>query len=98
MKKSLAVLTVATLLVVANGCGSCRGLFGKSAAPVATTVYSPCAPTCAPSCSTGPSCGCASGTPVTYGFGNASEVQLAPGTTFESTPMSIPAGSGTFGQ
>ncbi|MGI9428226.1 MAG: hypothetical protein ACR2NM_06180 [Bythopirellula sp.] len=106
MKKSLAFLTVATLLIASSGCGCCRGMFGKST-PVATTMYSPCAPTCAPtcapacsaapSCSTG-SCGCESGTPVTYGYSGGGQVPLSTGTTFESTPMTFPTGSGTYGQ
>jgi len=90
MKNSFALLALATLLVGTSGCGCCRGLFSKSAAPVAT--YSQYAPSCRPSCDAGPSCGCATGTPVTYGFDGGGA------TAYESAPMSFPTGSGTSGQ
>ncbi|NOZ41537.1 MAG: hypothetical protein GXP24_15110 [Planctomycetes bacterium] len=89
MKKSLALLTVAMLLVGTSGCGTCRGLFRKKSRPLATPLYSQCAPSCAPTCSTGGSCG-TTGTPVMYGYGGAIAT--------ESMPMTIPAGSGTYGQ
>ena len=105
MKKSLALLTVAMLLVGTSGCGCCRGLFGKSSRPLATPLYSQCAPSCAPICSTGGSCGagasgscgCATGTPVTYGYGGGG-IPMAPSASYESPPMSFPTGSGTYGQ
>ncbi len=65
MKKALALLSVAILLVGSSGCGCCRGLFGKSSAP---SLYSQAAPSCAPVCSGG-SCPCDTATPVTYGYG-----------------------------
>ncbi len=81
MKKSLALLAVVALLVGANGCGSCRGLFGKMSAPCATPVFSQSMPAFSPTYAAGPSCGsscnscapdagcgCESGNEVTYGY------------------------------
>ncbi len=101
MKKSLALLTVAMLLVGTSGCGCCRGLFGKSTGAIATPVYSQCAPSCGTSCSTGScstgsSCGCGTGTGVTYGYGGG--IPMAPSASYGSTPMTFPTGSGTYGQ
>jgi len=75
MKKTFFMLAVATLMITVNGCGSCRGLFGKKTQTVARPVYSQCAPTCVPACNA-----CGTGNEVTYG--------MPPVTTF-SAPASI---------
>lgn len=124
MKKSLALLAIATLLVSASGCGCCRGLFGRSSVGTAGPFYgrlapsalsSGCCQTCAPMCNTcdscntceaapscgceQPACGCESGSAVTYGYnGPMAEMPITDGTVFETTPMTVPTGSGTFGQ
>jgi hypothetical protein len=88
MKKTLALLAVAALLLSTTGCGCCRGLFGKGSRAVASPLYSQCVPSCSAGPSCGSDCGCESGTPVTYGFDG-------------SEPMYAPANmssSGTFGQ
>ena len=81
MRKSLALLAVATLMLGTTGCGCCRGLFGKSNPTAATPLYSQCAPTCSP----GASCGCQTGTPVTYGFDGDAGAPVSSGATYEST-------------
>jgi len=97
MKKSLALLAVALLMVSASGCGCCRGLFSSANSPLASPVYSQCAPSCGATCSAGPSCnagascGCESGNAVTYGYDGAVS-------NYDSTPMMFPTGSGAFGQ
>ena len=109
MKKSLALLAVAMLLVSASGCGCCRGLFGRSSVGTAGPFYGRLAPratgaccnTCGPVCSdcnscsnnmctdcntcaSGDSCGCESGSPVTYGFdGGVVGMPLADGTVID---------------
>ncbi len=100
MKNSLALLAAVALLVGSSGCGCCRGLCKKPAAPA---VYSQCAPSCGPTCSAGGSCGaggcgCQTGTPVTYGFNGGAGVAMPAGTPYESAPMTFPAGSGSYGQ
>jgi len=101
MKKSLSLLSVAILLVGTSGCGCCKGLFNKSAAPAA---YSQCGPSCGPSCSAGPSCssggscGCGSGTPVTYGFDGGVGAGIPAGASYQSAPMTFPTGGVTYGQ
>jgi len=75
MKKAYFLLAVAALMITANGCSSCRGLFGKKTHAVARPVYSQCAPVCASGCDA-----CSSGGVPTYG--------MPPVTTF-SAPSSI---------
>ncbi len=61
MKKTLALLAVATLLISASGCGRCRGLCSRSSVatvgpfygrPAPRALAGPCCPTYAPSCNT----------------------------------------------
>jgi|GEM_PF-2402490 len=100
MKKSLALLAVAAILIGTSGCGCCRGLFGKSGA---SPVYSQCAPSCATGmCSTGScpadNCGCQSAAPVTYGYhGSEGATMVSPTVTHEAMPA-FPTGSGSYGQ
>ncbi len=111
MKNLLTLLSVVMLLAGAGGCGTVRNHFNKSSSPLlAQPVYSQCGPSCGSNycsngkCGAGGSCDCQSGTPVTYGYtGGGFDVSgggipTAPPASFGNEPMTLPTGSGTYGQ
>lgn len=90
MKRTIAFLALATVVLGTSGCGCCRDAFAKKTQPVtyAQCVPQPqmCAPVCQPACVPCDPCG----QPMTAGYGGTSSMMTMP----QSMPMMAPSDCG----